>query len=185
MKERFFKPLIPLQVADGFDDGVAQVIDIVGHEVGKRRTLGVAPDGLDRIQVGGVSRQPFHFEPAGTRCVQLSYGRAMHIQAIHDDQEWPAQLPMQLAQIGDALRRADVVIVNLERDADPPPLRRKAQTADHRETIMSLRGVLHGPHSLRRPGATIQWSQEKAGFIEKDDASFAPASLFLIRGQSS
>ena len=55
-----------MQVSHGFDHGVAQMLDVIGHEVGQARIFGMRPDRFDRIEYRGVSRQPFDMQPRGT-----------------------------------------------------------------------------------------------------------------------
>lgn len=61
-----------MNVADGVDDGVVELIDVVGDEVGQGRVFGVAPEGLDRIEIGRVSGQPFDVEPNRPAFLQLA-----------------------------------------------------------------------------------------------------------------
>lgn len=58
MKEGFEKGRAELDVADGADDRVVEVVEVVGNEVGQGRVLGVAPEGFDRIEVGSVGGRP-------------------------------------------------------------------------------------------------------------------------------
>ena len=50
-------------IADGFDDGVFQVVHVVGDEVGQGRVFCMAPQRLDRVQIGSISGQPFDRKP--------------------------------------------------------------------------------------------------------------------------
>lgn len=49
LKERFLQPLVPLQVAIGFDGCVVQMVDIVRHEVRQGGVFGVTPQRVDGV----------------------------------------------------------------------------------------------------------------------------------------
>ena len=71
MKEGLHQRWSEVDVADGLDDRVVELVDVVGDEVGQSRVLGVAPEGFDRIQVRRVGREPFDVEPSCSALVQL------------------------------------------------------------------------------------------------------------------
>ena len=58
---------LEMQLADGFDHCVFELRAIVGHDVGRRRVLGITPHCLDRVQVGRVGGQPFDAQPRRAR----------------------------------------------------------------------------------------------------------------------
>ena len=79
-----------MNVADGVDHGVVELVDVVGDEVGQGRILGMAPECFDRIEVGRVGGQPFDVEPSRSSLVQSTHGRAVDVEPIqHHDQRPP------------------------------------------------------------------------------------------------
>lgn len=83
MKEGLHQLGAEVNVADGVDHCVVQLVDVVGDD----RVLGVAPEGLDRIEIGRVSRQPFDVELGRSALVQLANRRPMDVELIqHRDQ---------------------------------------------------------------------------------------------------
>lgn len=56
------------------DDRLTQVRHILRDEVGQIGILGVVPNHLHRVQVGGLGRQPFHLQPVGVRQRLLGLG---------------------------------------------------------------------------------------------------------------
>lgn len=100
-----------MQIADGFDHGIFQVLAIVGHEVGQGRVFGMTPHRLDRVQVRRVGRQPLHVQPSGATFTQLSHGGPMHVQSIHHYQQFSTVLAVQLLQIAHDLWGTHVVVV--------------------------------------------------------------------------
>jgi len=77
-----------MRIADGFDHSVEQMAYIIGHEVGQRGVLGVAPQAFDRIEVGSVRWQPFHMQPIGTGGLQSLDGCPVHVEAIEHHECW-------------------------------------------------------------------------------------------------
>ena len=62
-----------------------EVRRVVGGKVGELLILGVTPTGRDRIQLGGVGRQPFELDVPDPRCGDPLRGRTMYPPAIPAD----------------------------------------------------------------------------------------------------
>ena len=54
---------LEVSVADRGHDGVVEVVEVIGNEVGQGRVLGMTPEGFDWVEVWRVSRQPFDSQP--------------------------------------------------------------------------------------------------------------------------
>ena len=173
-----------MDVADGLDDGVVELIDVVGDEVGQSRVLGVAPEGFDRIEVGRVGREPFDVEPSRSPLVQSAHGRAMDVEPIQDDDQGAPMNSVQPTQVADHVAGPHVPVLHDEVRSNPSASRRETQAADHTQAVVPLRDDLLGPRTDRRPRAPIQRLQAEAGFVEKDECCPPSPGLFLIRGQS-
>jgi hypothetical protein len=173
-----------VNVADGLDHGVIELVDVVGDVVGQGRVFGVAPESLDRIEVGCISGQPLDVEPRCAALMQATDGRPMDVEPIQNDDQRSLVNPMQLPQVPHHVARPHVAVLHDEVGPNPPSSRREAQTADDAQPIMTLRDDLFGPRSDGSPGAAIQRLQAEAGFIEKDERRTPSPGLFLIRGQS-
>ena len=102
----------------------------------------------------------------------------------HDDQ-WPAEFLSQSTQKVDRVSGLHVLPLHVEAAADAGSCRRQADRADHAQPIASIPRSLHRRFSPWRPGAAVHRLQHKPGFVEKNNAGAAPASFFLIRGQST
>ena len=134
-----------MDVADGVNDGVVEVIDVVGDEVGQSRVLGVAPEGFDRIEVGRVGREPFDVEPSCSPLVQSAHGRAMDVEPIQDHDQRPPMQTMQLSQVPHHVAGSHVPILHDEVRSNPSASRRETQAADHAQAVVPLRHDLLGP----------------------------------------
>ena len=87
MKEGLHQRGTEVNIADGVDHGVVELVDVVGDEVSQGRVFGVAPESLDRIEIGRVSGQPFDVEPGRSALLQLANRRPMDVEPIqHHDQ---------------------------------------------------------------------------------------------------
>jgi hypothetical protein len=168
-----------MRITDRFDDGIVEMVDVVGDEVRQGGVFGVAPQRLDGVQVGSVGRQPFDRKPVRTTCPQTLDRRAMHAPTIEHDEERFAMLTVQGIEVAHHVLGADVVDVEAKRQAHSSPARRDGQAADYAQAVVSLRNNLLRPRSGGCPGAPVQRLQNKAGFVEQDDSSLKASSLFL------
>ena len=184
MKEGLHQRWPEVNIADGVNDGVVEVVDVVGDEVGQGRVLGVTPQSLDRIQVGRISREPLDVEPGGTALLQLANRRPMDIEPIQHHDQRSLMDAMQLSQVAHHVAGSYVAFLHDEVRANPQSSRRETQAADHAQAIMTLRDDLPRPRTDRRPSAAIQRLQAEAGFVEKDERRTPSPGLFLIRGQA-
>ncbi|HEY2414572.1 MAG TPA: hypothetical protein VGI40_20160 [Pirellulaceae bacterium] len=87
-----------------------QHMDVFGDDIRQGTIFGLIPNLFDRVEVGGIRRQPFHVKPRGAAVQQLSGSRAMSTQAIPHDNERAPQMLMHLAHEADDIFRAGVVI---------------------------------------------------------------------------
>lgn len=103
----------------------------------------------------------------------------MDVEPIQDDDQRSLMDPMQALQIAHDVARPHVSILHDEVRSNLPSSRREAQTADDAQPIVSLRDDLLGSGADRRPRATVQRLQSKAGFIEKDERKRVVAEPFF------
>src|SRR6266487_4107060 len=66
--------------------GLGGLVDAVGAEVGQLGALDVAPERLDRVEVGGVTGEPFDDQPA-----PLGADERLHLAAAMRRQPVPDQ----------------------------------------------------------------------------------------------
>jgi len=162
------------RVADRSSHSLVKVIDILRNEVCQVGVLGVVPQHLHRVEFGSIGGKPLHLEPIRVRLLQQAHGFAMNAVAIQDQDEFAPQLPMDQVEKGDDVIEADVVIMELEVQAHPAPLRRHGESRNGRETVVTIPTVLDRSLPLGRPGAAYHRLEHKAAFVNQDNA---PASL--------
>lgn len=173
-----------MDLIESFGDGVVESFEVGGDEVSELGVLGMAPESLDRIEIGRVSRKPFDVEPLRAAFVQLADGRAMDVEPVHHDDERSPMLAPESAEIAHHVRRPNVLLLHGEVLPNFGASRQDAEAADHAQAVVSLRHDLLRSLPDRGPSPTIQRLQTKAGFIEKDEDGVPATRLFLIRGQS-
>lgn len=137
------------------------------------------PHVFDRIEFGRISRQPFdHDAPLGGRNIIFDQHAAMDRCAIPEDQNFPAQMPLEVVQKFDDLDAFDAAGVNLE--IKPP----ERQAADDRKAFPVERLVQHRSLPARGPSARPRWAGAQSAFVDKDDGSPLLAGLFFKAGHS-
>ena len=140
----------------------------------------VAPDVLQRIEFRGVTRQALHRESASLRPDKVAdQARPMGRQPVPDHQELARQVPQQMAEKVDYLRRTDGARVKPEVEVPPSDA---GGGREHLpiEVILQHRGL-----PARRPGPHPMRPFAQSAFVDKDDGTPLAAGFFLIRGHSA
>ena len=107
-------------------DGFMQLVYIIGDEVCQVAILCVIPNGFSWIKFGGVGRQELDGQPSRTRSLETPNRRFVDTPAIHDENDRRLQMVMQLSQEGRYLHCIDVMVMDLEVEADVCTTRREA-----------------------------------------------------------
>ena len=137
------------------------------------------PHILDRIEFGRVSRQSCNHDTAlGGGNVIFDQRAAMDRCAIPDDQDFPAQMSLEVVQKLDDLETFDAAGVNLE--IEPP----ERQAADDRKAFPVEGLVQHRGLPAQGPSARPCWASAQSAFVDKDDGSPLLPGLFFKAGQS-
>ena len=79
-----------------FQFGV-QILDVLRNDVRQGAAFGLIPNILDRIEIGRVRRKPFDLEPRSAIFKESSGSRAVSRQAIPHQNDWTAQMPVDIA----------------------------------------------------------------------------------------
>lgn len=103
----------------------------------------------------------------------------MNGPTVPDDDKWPSKSLSQFFYECHDFVRANVVLVNLERQTDPATLGRNRYGTDHAETVMAVPGSLNGCFTSRCPSATVYGLKPKARFVNEYNACIASAGFFL------
>ena len=169
-------------MAIGFEEmieGLVQLVDVVGDDVGQISILGLVPYVLDGIDFGCVCREPFDLEPLSTLLRKLSNGGTMSRQTITDEDKRAAQVRMDFTQEANKFRCSSVVVKEFVIQAKPSGPRRPRNCGQRRDPIVTIPRALNRCVSFRRPHSPPQRLQQIAAFIEKHQASLPLEALFL------
>jgi len=157
----------------------AHVVDVMGEIVGQVRVLGVVPYLFDGVELGGVGRQPFDRGPAGASFKQAADRGPMNIPSIENQHDLALQVTTEPPEKGQDVVGADVLIVDLKVKPQAFALGRDGEGRDGRKTVMSVPTLVDGGVSSGSPRAAEHRLKHKAAFVNKDDATAAPSSVFL------
>jgi hypothetical protein len=147
-------------------------------QVGNLMCFEMPPHILDWIEFGRVSRQPFdHAAALGAGHVVFYQQAPVDRCAIPDDQHFPGNMALEMAQKLDDLEAFDAAGVNLE--IEPP----ERQAADDRKAFPVEGLVQHRGLPARGPSARPRWASAQSAFVDKDDGSLLLSGLFFKAGQ--
>src|SRR3990172_10091 len=155
-----------------------QFIDVFRRLVRQIAVFGMIPDLLHWVEFRRMTGQPLHLKATGP-IQQLAHRGPMDTPAIQDEDEALRLPTAQGAQEGQHLLGANVASVPLPTQTQTLPLRRNADGADQRQSVMPLPLAQLWRMPSGGPGAAHQWLQHEAAFIHEDDATPLAARLFL------
>lgn len=137
------------------------------------------PHILDRIEFGRVSRQSFDHEATlGGGHIVFDQHTPVDRCAIPDDQHFPRNMALEMAQKLDDLETFDATGMDLE--IEPP----ERQAADDRKAFPVEGFVQHRGLPARGPGACPRGAGAQSAFVDKDDGSPLLPGLFFNAGHS-
>jgi len=137
------------------------------------------PHILDRIEFGRVSRQPFDHQPTlGGGDMVFDQHTPVDRCAIPDDQHFPGNMALEMAQKLDDLEAFDAAGMNLK--IEPP----ERQAPDDGKTF-PVKGLMqHRGFSAGSPSAGARGAGAQPAFVNKDDGSPLLPGLFFNAGHS-
>lgn len=135
--------------------GFAELIEIGRSVIGQVAVLGAAPHGLHRVEIRRVGRKPLDRQPISALLLEESRRFAMNIEAIQNDDQLAANLPMQMPQEGHDIGGYDVAGIELPVGIDALPLGGKRYRADSRQAIVSGPGIQRRSFAARSPSPAI------------------------------
>ena len=140
----------------------------------------MAPHILDRIEFRRVSRKAFQDDaPVGGGDVIFDQQTAMDRRAVPKDQNFARDVPLQMPEKLNDLRAFDTALVDLKVKSP------QRQPANDGKAFPVEGLVQHRRLSARRPSADACRTCAQPAFIDEDDGSPLPASLFFKAGHST
>ena len=139
----------------------------------------IAMTALLGVQIRCIGWQPFHLHLRVCSEVFLDDRSPVRIQSIPDDDHRPGDVPLEVAEGHEAIRRAngmlEMALVDLAGERE----------ADHRGQLPAL---AHAPQdgwvADGRPRGGGLRAKREPGFVDEDNFRASATSLFLMRAQS-
>jgi hypothetical protein len=148
-------------------------------QIGNLMRFKMPPHILDRIEFGRVSRQTFDHEAAlGAGHVVFYQQAPVDRCAIPDDQYFPGNMSLEMAQKLDDLETFDAADMNLEVKSP------ERQAADDRKALPVEGLVQHRGLPAGRPSACPRGAGAQPAFVNEDDGSPLLPGLFFNAGHS-
>ena len=164
-----------------------QLVDAQASMVCQPVVLEQLPEPLDRIEVRGVGRKPFHMDVRAAGQVMANQRPAMYAPAVPQQDQRPTQVPLQFPQESHHGLLADgIATVHMGIRPHVVGYRRKAQGPDDRKLQpVAVRVAFHQVLPAKAPGVTRLSVQAKARFIGQNQMALGLDEDFFIRGNSS
>lgn len=166
--------------AEGVVENVVQVLDVTRNPVGELAVLRLVPDALDGIKFGCISGQPFRSKPGAAGGQEFSDGSSMSGEAIQNDEQRPPQVVVHAAKKLNDIVGVRVMVEQFVVQAEPTRPWRPAERGQGGDAVVPIPSVLHWRMAALGPDPSPQRLQQKAAFIDENQASLALSALFLI-----
>ena len=157
------------------------------REVGQRVALEVAPEHLDRIEIGGVGRQEITMQLAAALEEPVDDLGSVGQRAIPNDEKRLLKLRAQASQEPDHSAGREVGVGKEGKvKSYPRPVRRDRERRDGGDLLVPSSTVQKNRRlASRSPRPADQRSHKKATLVDENDIGVQAPGFFLRRGQSS
>jgi len=147
-----------------------QVDGVRGSVVGELVPLEIVPHLLDRIEIRRVSRQILYVEPRKRLLQVIHLAAAVHVAAVHDDDDLATQMLEEFAEEPDDSRRLEEIVEErAEVKAEMLPERRERQSRNQRDFVTLFGFDLQNRRfALGRQGAANEWREQQAALVEEN-----------------
>ena len=160
-------------------------LEILTDELSHVGSRQMAPEILDRVQLGRVGRQVFHGQPVLLlRDPRLHLPTAMSWQSVPQQHHSPsAKVPLERLQVCKHHRLLDRSRLKTQAQPDTSCRWRCDQAGDRRHAFPIKRRHEDRRLPTRRPCPTHAGAFRKTAFVQENQQRPAVTGLFLIRGQ--
>jgi len=179
---RFQDRVLVTQPSRRMTDLTPELSEIVTTPVAQFDALEVAPDSLDRVDVGGIARQGFEIEALGSLRGQeaLDHLAAMNRGAIPDHQELSREVAQEVTEKADHVGSLE----GAGQDVLEHPTTRR-QAADRREVVVGQRNAQERGVPFGGIGPDPGGEQVETRFVDPDDGASLVLRFFSSAGQRS
>jgi len=155
-----------------------QVVQVGRGEGGEVPVLGVAPDGLDRVELGGIGGQPLDDDPRMLGQPRRDAARPVRAVPIPDESEAVGQVAAQLLEEPEDLAAPDVVAMQGPVEAKPAAARGDRERADRREAIPPIPLAEHWGLAPGRPRPATDRLEHEATLVNEHQGPTGAAGVF-------
>lgn len=182
LNARFQDRELVAQTGDGFAELARELGKVPTTPVAQLDPLEGAPDPLDWIGVGRITRQGFEMKTRGSPLRQeiLDHLAAMNRRAIPDHQDLTRDVTQEVAEKPHDIRPFERAAQHVLED---PPL--PGQATDRREVIAGERDPQERGVSPGRIGPDSGGEEVETGFVNPDDGAPFGVGFFSRTGQRS
>ncbi len=152
-EERTQQCVLQTCVTDRVSHFSAERENIVGDVVGQVCVLRAVPDLLNGVEIRGVGRKPLNLDTFGKTSQKAKGSGTVNLPSIHDESDRAAQPPQDGLHERLEVVRNDVVIEDVEIQAQPAALGRNRNGRDGGEAIATVPTVVDGclPERSQQP----------------------------------
>ncbi len=167
-------------------NGTRQFLGVFGREVSEFDEFTVRPNGFNRVEFRGVRRQPLNRDVGTMFGEELADDFSlMNLPVVHDEYFSVWNTSSDTTQESQDFFRSDVMRVDSEEEIKPFTLRRDTNSADNRESIVSLPVFENGSFSFDRPSLSDDGLKHKSRFVNENDRLFFPSWPVVLSLASS
>ena len=164
--------------SDRSPDGPTQLADVRRNVVRQIHVFSPSPHLFVRVEFRSIRWQPFDLHTLRKSCPKALGCRTMNRPAVHDQNNSLLQATQQAFHKQLKIIRNDVVIEDVEVQAQTPTLRGNGNGRDDRKTIPPVPAVMNRRLPFRSPSTSDQRLEHKAAFVRKNDAKPVSACFF-------
>src|SRR5574341_188726 len=157
---------------------------IVGPAVGEL-ALRQCPDPFVRVQLRGVGGEPLEVQAGELGAQGADEGALVDLAAVPQHDDVAPEVAQELPEKATDLSRMDVLVVELEVEAEALPPRADRQARDDRDAVVALPVAQEWGPADRGPGPAHAGDEQEPGLVYEDEVGAQPRGVFFPRGHSS
>ena len=184
MKKRTQQVFLATLATKRITHRLSQCVNILRNEVGQVHIFAVIPNLLDRVEVRGISWQPFEIQLAEPQSEFLCR-RTVNHPAVDNQDEPSGKMPSQLRHKLLKVIRVHIRILYRKIKSKLVSPRRNTYCRNSRQPVATIPAIVDWSPAFGRPGAPNRWLKHEAAFVRQYDRSAASMGFFLSSASPS
>src|SRR5574341_661683 len=157
---------------------------IVGPAVGEL-ALRQCPAPFVRVQLRGVGGEPLEVQAGELGAQGADEGTLVDLAAVPQHDDGAPEMAQELPEKAAHLRRMEVLVVELEVEAEALAPRADRQAGDDRDAVVALPVAEQGSLAGGGPGPAHAGDEQEPGLVYEDEVGAQPRGVFFTRGHSA